>query len=1172
MKRDRFVQTASPPLLSICTLGHFSVSRGNELIKDSDWKRRKAKSLFKLLLLAPNRQLLKDRLLEWLWPDSDPERAANNLHRTLFVLRRALQPDLSDAAHSHYITFKDDILCLENEAIAWVDAEEFERLIQLGHDQGDNLQHYEAARALYKGDFLPEDLYEDWAQERRETLKTAYGNLLQRLARLYVQHSAYDEALSCLHDLLGLDPANEDAYRDLMRLYTQLGQRHQALHLYQQLRKVLHHDLEVEPSAETDALYRAILEERWQPPFEPGMLPRLQLPLYALETQPRPSLVGRSEELERLETYLQRLEDKSGNIIILSGEQGVGKTRLAEELILRAQATGMQILYGAAHEQEGHLPYGPFIEAIRGALNEQSLAFVREKLGVLVKDLARLLPELATMSRLLPAQPELGLDQERQRLFDAVATTFFAFAENAPLLVFLDDLHAAGESSLQLLHYLARRISSEPILIICTVREEAVQRGRPITRLCRELVGNQLAHRLSVVRLSQIDTAQLCAELLGGGQLAPDLSSTLYRLTEGNPFFVQELALALKDSDRLQQQNGCWNLSAKNKGLTVPAGVREVIELRLGALSHEAYRLAGLASVIGQEFSHELLTTTAQWTETVLLDLIDEMMRAFLIEETDSGYRFRHGLIRQVIYDELSTHRRAWLHGQVAQALERLSAQQLDEQAAILVYHYERAGRYEVAFRDSIRAGDWARAAYASREALDFYNRALILYRQHPDLMSAEILNNLLERRAQTYIALSEFDAAIGDLEKLLLSSRETGDQRREGEVLYQLCIAHYWAHRLPKATIYLDQTLELATRLGNEQLRHKSLKLRDILNSTQGNIKQVVGPDSSSAADQNAYHFPAEEHWGLALLAHLRSDFETAIFHAQACIELGQSFANTFLTLGGYFVLGMSQSSSGDYQLALDNLLYALKLSETAEDRFWRARLLNTAGWVYRELFDLERAIELDQTSLELARASEPRLTEAEGNALANLATDYLLLKDYDRVRAYLKDGLEFEGTEPFMRWRYLTRMIIIKGRLALAEGNISGALLAADEALAIARDTQARKNIARSCRLRGEALLATGDVEKARAALCHALSTGIKLKSPSLIWSCRLALAQLEESTGDAKAAQGYYFEAAHIIFDIANRLTDPALSQPFLAAQPVQTIINHAVCPIRIPVTEE
>jgi len=415
-------------------------------------------------------------------------------------------------------------------------------------------------------------------------------------------------------------------------------------------------------------------------------------------------------------------------------------------------------------------------------------------------------------------------------------------------------------------------------------------------------------------------------------------------------------------------------------------------------------------------------------------------------------------------------------------------------------------------------------------------------------------------------LTLSNFDAAISDLEKLLETHHQPDGQFHKGEILYQLGIAHYWAHRLERATHYLDQAIQLALTLDHAELRARALKLRDILNSTRGNMGQVVSTTPVKSPPET-HNLLAEEHWGQAMLAHLRSDFETALDHAQACVELGHSLGNTFLTLAGYFVLGMSYASLGAYQPALDHLLPALDLSEAAGDRFWRARLLNTIGWVQRELFDLERAIAFDQASLELARAGQPRLTEAEGNALANLASDYLMLKDYDRARAYLAEGLQTPRNEPFMRWRYRTRMIIIKGRLELAEGNVMGALAAADEALIMARETQARKNIARSCRLRGEALLAAQWVNRARAALRQALSISLSLKSPALSWPCQSALAQFEESEGRFDLAQMHYFGALEILHQITNRLTRPSLYQPFLAAPPVRLVFARAVCPVQL-----
>ncbi|MEW5958860.1 MAG: AAA family ATPase [Chloroflexota bacterium] len=1181
------VQSSIPPL-TIYTLGRFAVYRVQELIDDSAWNRRKAKSLFKLLLLAPQHQLLKDQILEWLWPDQDTDRANNNLHRTLFVLRRVLQPELTNASDSGYVLFKGDKLTLSAAASAWIDVAEFERLIQLGRQQFDPLPSFEAARALYQGDFLPEDLYEDWAGRHRQTYRAAYCSLVGQMARLYTQNAAYQEAIHCLLDLLRLDPTREESYRQLMQLYTQIGERHQAIQLYQQVHQTLQGELGIEPSAETTALYQAIVENRWQPPSKPaGVSALIKTPVRRLDTCERPALIGREPELRELGTLFQQVETRRGSVVILSGEQGVGKTRLAEEIICCARSRGMQILHGAAYEQEGRLPYGPFVEAIRSGLAGETRAGLQEKLGSLSQDLARLLPELAETG--LPAPPSLDVElgQERQRLFDTVAAALLAFAQDSGLALFLDDLHAAGESSLQLLHYLARRITDQPILILCTVRAEAAQRGTSIARLCQELFNHRLGRRLHIAPLLPAEVAQLCSALLDGDFLAAGLAEAIHDLTEGNPFFAQEIVLALRETGKIERVNGSWRLAPGpvparferlivtsdqagerfdlwGHGLAIPARVHEVLALRLERLSPAAYRLAGLAAVIGREFSYALLQAAGQLPNATLLDLLDEMQQAYLVEEMGAGYRFRHGLIRQVLYDELTLHRRVWLHGQVAQALEKLLADQLDEQAAIFVYHYERAERFEQAFQYLIRAGDRAQATYAPREAMDYYNRAVAVCQQHRELATAETMAALLQRRAQTHLTLSDFEAAILDLEQLLENNRRTNDRLREGEALYQVGIAHYWAHRLERAAAYLDQAIQLAESLRYDELHTKALKLRDILNSTRGEGVQVTALEQSPATG-GAHVLPAEEHWGLALLAHLHSDFDTALHHGQACVELGQSFSNPFLALGGYFVVGMSYAGLGHYQAALDHLRQAIDLSQAAGDRFWRARLLNTVGWVYRELFDLEQAIQFDQASLELARAGQPCLTEAEGNALANLAADYLLLKDYDQARAYLTEGLDGSSDKPFMRWRYRTRMLVLKGRLALAEGDVLGALAASDESLAMTRNARARKNIARSCLLRGEALLAAGRIPKARAALRHALDIGLSIKCPDLTWPCYLLLAQLEEISGRPDVAKTHYFCAAQILTEIACHLVDPTLRRSFLSAQPVQLILERAVCPV-------
>jgi DNA-binding SARP family transcriptional activator/tetratricopeptide (TPR) repeat protein len=1144
--------------LTIYMLGRFAVYRGETPIEDPAWQRQKAKKLFKLLSLSPQHQLLKDRALELLWPDKTPEAATNNLHRTLFILRRVLEPGIEHAAQSPYIQFKDEILTLNPATIAWIDAEAFERLIQLGHQQHHNLDHYRAALELYKGEFLPEDLYEVWAEDRRSALQKSYVDLLKQVAAIYVERAAYQEAINSLCALLRVEPTDEGVQRELMRLYVQTGERHKALRLYQHSRRALHEELGVEPSARTTALYEAILRERIPTTIESTSL---QLPI---EEQPaiveeanRIPLVGRQAEMQELIEHLRQAQRGHGGVALLIGEQGVGKTRIGEELAAYARTIGIRTLYGAAFEGEGRLLYAPFVETIRKGLDPQMLDRLRERLGPLADDLSHLLPELASAAPTSHARPDAEInrlaidtgDQERRRLFDAIAATYTIFAQSRPLLVFLDNLHAASESSLQLLHYLARQIANRRILIVCAVEQDKLQRGAPITLIFGELQRNNLAQRLNLRRLNQDEVTQVCAHLLDDSVRDSNIPRSVYELTEGNPFFVKALVLSLTRAGKLKRRAGGWQLLSE-AGATVPASVQEMIGVRLGHLSNDAYRLLGVAAVIGNGFSYELLQATTQWKRGMLLDAFDEILRDALVEAAESGYRFQHAMIRQVVYSELSAERRAWLHEQVASALESLAAQQLDEQATVLAHHYEYAGDTATAFRYLVRAGDWAHGAYALRESLEHYNHALELYRRHSGIADADALFGLLERRSLIYLALSDFDSAIGDLEQLLQTYQDAGQHARSGETLYQIGFAHYWAHRLIKATMYLDQALEIAESLDYAELRSRVLGLRDILNSTQGSIADRIADEAELLAEKT-HPMPAEEHWGYAMLAHLRYDFVSAQRHAQSCIAVGESMSNTFLTLGGYFVLAMSQASLGDYQIALGSLFEALKLSETAGDRFWRARLLNTVGWVYRDLFSLDLAVQYDRASLDLARDSTPRLTEAEGNALANLATTYLLLDQYEPARAYLNEGLAFSASEPFMRWRYLTRLLIVQGQLALIAGQSAEAWEAMEQALALARSTKARKNIARACLLRGSVLMATGAIDHARAAMRHALSIADSLNNPGMIWPCHVALAQLEDADRRPEAAALHYHAAQEIIERIASRLTDTHLRECFLNA---------------------
>lgn len=1154
------------PSLKVYTLGRFAVYRGEQLMDESDWQRQKARKMFKLLLMAPQRQLPGEQVMEALWPDKTRSAAINNFHRTLFVLRRALQPGLAGGNTSNYIKYAGELLRLQPEAVAWVDIDEFQRLVSRAREARHDLGHYRAALELYTGDFMPDDPYDDWAAHWRAKFQQVYADVLRQVVAIHFERNEPLPAIDGLQALLRVEPDNEGALRDLMRLYSQTGQRYKALQRYQQIRHFLYTELGLEPSAQTTAVYESVLK---------GTPSTDNAPLGA--TSPiddearRVPLIGRASAMELLIDLLNQAWRGHGQAVFVVGEQGIGKTRLVEEVLAHAATAGFKTVRGTAYAMEGRWLYGPIVEALHDGLNDRLIALARQRLSGMLPDLARLLPELGPSH----ADPGTGPlsdegrldipigDPERLRLFTAIAGLLAMMTEERPLVVFLDNLHAAGEASLQLLHYLARSAARHRLLLICAVDEARLVRGEGITHFIGEMQIQQLAHRLNLGEFTATDVAEYCAHTLEVSLTHPGLAAiteTVYRFTEGNPLFIRELIHSMLLTGAIERAGGDVRLLS-HAALTVPRTIHDMLGVRLNHLSHDVYRALGVAAVIGPEFSPQLLEAVLEWPRAKVLDAVEEMLAGAYIEATEAGYRFHHEMARQVVYSDMSPPRRAWLHQKVAEAIQQSTpVAQLNARAASLAHHYERAGIIATAVEYLVRAGDWARRAHALRESVGLYARAVELLRTRPAPETEGQLGPLLERRSQTNLGLSEFDAAIQDLEELVNLYQAEGQLRRAGEALYQIGFAHYWAHRLLKASMFLDQALDIAERLDYGALRSRVLHLRDILSSTQGSVENSAVL-ATPVDPGEATPLQAAEYWGYAMLAHLRYDFAEAQRHAEVCVRVGERLSQPFLALGGYFILGMSQASLGHYQAAVNSLQAALELSQAAGERFWRARLLNTIGWVYSELYSLERAIEYDLASLELAQAGSLRLTEAEGNALANLATDYYLLRQYEPANEYLARGLALTANEPFMRWRYATRMLVLKGYLSLVGGDVAEAQAAMEKALELARSTKSHKNIARSCLLRGYIHAHLGQTEAARAAMNHALTLVQRLKAPGLMWQCHLHLADLERSEGQAEASQAHYAAAAAIIRPIAGQLTDVMLRQSFLSAGPVQRVFTYA-----------
>ncbi len=413
-----------------------------------------------------------------------------------------------------------------------------------------------------------------------------------------------------------------------------------------------------------------------------------------------PPFVGRELEIDLLDEALVRARAGHGGLVLVAGEPGIGKTRLADEVGGRARALGVRVFWGRAWEGGGAPPFWPWVQVVRGLVAEVGTDALVPALGDRSRELVRLLPELGECLPPAPRLPEVEAERARFLLFDATAALLRAAAEATPTLLVLDDLHAADSASLLLLLFVARTAPASPLLVLALLRE-AEMRGSPATA---DLLA-QLAREGRTLALRGLDETEVGALARGraGRALAPETVRAIHEATGGNPLFVDEVVRMLlvearpADGERLPP-------------LPLPEGVRDAIRRRCAPLTAEARAVLGLAAVFGREFELPALAALAAAPAERLIELLSDAIAAGLVAPVaghPGRYRFAHVLVREALYEDLRPAERLRRHREAGEALERLHAGRLEPHLAAIAHHFmEAAGAGDV-----VRAADYARRA-----------------------------------------------------------------------------------------------------------------------------------------------------------------------------------------------------------------------------------------------------------------------------------------------------------------------------------------------------------------------------------------------------------------------------------------------------------------------------
>ena len=496
--------------------------------------------------------------------------------------------------------------------------------------------------------------------------------------------------------------------------------------------------------------------------------------------------VGRERELAQLGVALDKIASGHGRMFLISGEPGIGKTRLADEFSARAQARGLRVIWGRCWERAGSPAYWPIIQIIRLFAERPDFA---QALGPGIEQIGALVPEIVRPPSVHGERTSSGRidpEQARFRLFDAVATLFRSVAQREPLIIVIDDLHDADLASLQMVCFLARALKDSPVMLLATHREAEVERSPELRALFAELVRE--SDQLPLRGLSLLDAAGLVRDR---GGVVPDdrFLATLHQMTGGNPLFLGGVVQMLVAEGKLEQQR---DLRAAD--LKLPLNVRSAIAHQLSGLSERTNWLLAAASALGVEFELAPLERVAGKPAAEILDSLDEAAAAGIASaarESVGHYRFTHALIQSAIYDSLGSKERVELHRRIADSLEEFYASGIDSHLSELAHHYVEAistGAAEKAIHYTIRAGDAANAVFAYKEAISLWETALVLMDRHGgDLEKrAELLARLgtLLQTSDTRLGIEHLESAVKAYDELNLPEQAALVRQRLGQTL----------------------------------------------------------------------------------------------------------------------------------------------------------------------------------------------------------------------------------------------------------------------------------------------------------------------------------------------------------------------------------------------------
>ncbi len=901
-----------------------------------------------------------------------------------------------------------------------------------------------------------------------------------------------------------------------------------------------------------------------------------------------PIFIGRDYDLQVLDRLMLQALNRAGQIALISGEAGIGKSRLLQEIKTRVPADA-KIVEGHCFQTESALPYAPFLDLFRNLFANHTETEIVKVMGASASHLVKLFPELNGYFADRATTPGTDPKEEKQRLFQTLTQVLTELAHTHPLIMVIEDIHWSDSTSLEFLLSLARRIATLPIFLLLTYRSD--ETTPELTHFLAELDRTRLGTELALKPLSSTDVEAMLRAILNlDTAISKDFVELLLPLTEGNPFFIEEILKALMTDGDIFYANGVWDRKEISQ-LRIPRTVQSAVQQRTQHLDENTLQALTVAAVVGRRFDFGLLQRLLGIDEAELTAMLKELVKAQLVaEESADHFVFRHALTREAIYARLLLRERQNMHRAVAEAIEQLHTHSAHTHPVDLSYHFYSGGVWEKALTYSQQAGAQACDLYAQREAIVYYSRALVAARE----LDITVESQILSARGHAYEILGDFNSALDDLEQALRIAQEARDGLAEWQILIN--IGSLWAGRDYQQTgEYFRRAEVQAQKLGQPKLHAQSLNRLGNLYVNLGQIEQglkahmqalqifestsdeqgmaescdLLGMATLQHGDQVAAH--AEYQQAIRLfrklddkrglisaltVASVTSWDETDRIPpyppeesqrlAMEALELarqidwppGQAFAEWCLAVG--------LAHRGLFGEAIGHATEALRIASEIDHRQWIIGAHYALGHCYVLMQQADLAIQNLEKGLILARD----LGSAWwiGNLTASLGNAYLINAELDRARALLESvSLKEEDFYTLVE----RRMLWVKGNLFLAENKPAQALEISERLLAAVGRKNQPQMIPASLKLQGEAEMALKQWKHAEQHLEQAWQAAEARQAIPMLWQIHCSLGQLYKRQKHSDKAEKAFSRARQVVQQLAANIGDDELQGGFIRA---------------------